>query len=103
MPWVDPDALLIPECLDIFCDKCNKREHYKEGEAIASFWRNDIFKGMHKPECCHMLFCKECAILMTPYVYKLFDILVLKTSVNKLKQAIYDRTKNNRTITANVS
>ena len=102
MPWVDPDAVMVPACLDIKCDKCGAIEHADVAKEILDYWSDNIFFGRHKQDFHHQTFCKRCAILLTPYVYRLRDIDELTMYVNKLKKAIHEkRTENNRSIAVN--
>jgi hypothetical protein len=102
MPNVDPDCLLVPPCEDIICDRCKAREHYEPGHEIAAYWLSEIFYKRHKPDAIQGTFCKRCAVLMTPWVYKLRDIDELTMYVNKLERAIREkRTQNNRATSPN--
>lgn len=102
MPWVDPDCLLVPECLDIICDRCKTREHYEAGHRITDYWRSEIYFKRHKDFFHHATYCKACAVHLTPYVYRMRDIDELTMYVNKLERAIREkRTQNNRATSPN--
>lgn len=102
MPYVDPDGLLVPECLDIICDRCGAREHMALSSNITSYWRGEIYAKRHKDFFHHATYCKACAVHLTPYVYRMRDIDELTMYVNKLERAIREkRTQNNRATSAN--
>jgi hypothetical protein len=104
MPYVDPDELLDPPCNDIVCDRCGSREHSQHSAEIQDFWRYEIFHKLHKDFFHTDVYCKKCAIHLTPYVYRMKDIRDLSTYVNKLERNIREkRIENNRATSYHVS
>jgi hypothetical protein len=96
MPHLDPDGLMDPPCHDIKCDRCGAIENYEMSYEIQEYWMREIFFRRPKQDFHYQTFCKACAVLLTPYVYRLRDIDELTLYVNKLKGAINEkRTKNN--------
>ena len=80
------------------CDRCGACMTFDESayEYCNEVWNQTIYKGCLKNDI-YGDFCKPCAKIMTPWVYRMRDIYALRTSVNKLERTIREhRSKNNR-------
>lgn len=90
------------------CDRCGLYGSFMDGEVrdrVGSYYSfpdsgllwSTIFYKMRKPDFMHGDYCNKCYEELTPFIYQMKDILSLIKEVNKLKGAINERIKNNRT------
>lgn len=81
------------------CDRCGCEMQFEDSafDIQSTFWFAVIFKNKNRPTEIKGDFCKQCAVAMTPFVYRMRDVMELITFTNKLKKAINElRNKNNR-------
>ena len=55
-----------------------------------------LFKGVRKDKCLNTVLCFKCLAKFMPNYYKLRDVIELDIFVNKLKGAINERRKQNK-------